>query len=231
MAEKAQSIKQFVKEQIKKWASMYDQEAGKEEGRIRVITVSMEPGSGGSVVAQKIAAQLGFDLFNRVIIEEIAKSAKITSTLIESLEKERLSGVEDFIASLIRDQYIHPDLYLEHLFKVVATIGKHGRAVIVGRGANFILPPQERLAVRIVAPLDVRIRNVAEWHTVSLEDAKRRIIARESRRRAFIRQSFNADISDPLNYDLTFNTGRLGFESAVDAVIGALMATTLKADT
>jgi len=230
MAEKAQSIEQFVKEQIKKWASMYDRESGKEQARIRVITVSMEPGSGGSSIAQKIAARLGFDLFNRVIIEEIAKSSKIRSTLVESLEKERLSGIEDFIASLIRDQYIHPDLYLEHLFKVIATIGKHGRAVIVGRGANFILPPEERFSVRIVAPLTVRIQNAAAWHAVSMDDAKRRIIARESRRRAFVRQSFNADISDPIHYDLTCNTGRMSFESAVDAVIGAMM-TTLKADT
>jgi cytidylate kinase len=223
MAEKEQSIKQFVEEQIKKWTSVYAQESDKEQGHVRVITVSMEPGSGGSIVAQKIAARLGFDFFNRDIIEEIARSSKIRSTLIESLEKERLSGIEDFIASLIRDQYIHPDLYLEHLLKVVATIGKHGRAVIVGRGANFILPPAERFSVRIIAPLNVRIQNVAEWHAVSLDDAKRRVIARESKRRAFVRQSFNADISDPIHYDLTLNTGRMSVESAVDAVIGAMM--------
>jgi cytidylate kinase len=229
MTEKTPPIEEFVKEQIKKWAKMYSRRVGKEQAHIRVITVSMEPGSGGSLIAQKIAERLGLDLFNRIIIEEIAKSAKIRSALIETLEKERLSGVEDFISSLIRDQYIHPDLYLEHLLKVVATIGKHGGAVIVGRGANFILPPEERFSVRIVAPLTVRIQNVAEWHGASLEDAKRRIIARESRRRAFVRQSFNADIRDPVNYDLTINTGRLSAESGVDAVIAALMAT-LKAN-
>ncbi len=36
--------------------------------------------------------------------------------------------------------------------KVIGTIGKHGRAVIVGRGANFVLPPEKRFSVRIVGP-------------------------------------------------------------------------------
>ncbi len=45
-----------------------------------------------------------------------------------------------------------------------------------------------------------------------------------AKRRAFIRQSFNAKITDPRNYDLTINTSDLKIESAVEAVIGAVMA-------
>jgi cytidylate kinase len=57
----------------------------------------------------------------------------------------------------------------------------------------------------------------------SLEQAKQRVIRRESRRRAFIRHSFNANVRDPLNYDLTINTGKLDTESAVEAVVGAII--------
>jgi hypothetical protein len=39
-----------------------------------------------------------------------------------------------------------------------------------------------------------------------------------------VRQSFNAKITDPRNYDLTINTGELKIESAVEAVVGAVMA-------
>ena len=225
MATKKTSIAQFVKKQVTKWEQMYSQAYRQTEASIPVITLSMEPGSGGSMVARRITDRLEFDLFNREIIEEISKSAEIRETVIETLEKDRLSGVEDFIASLVKDQYIHPDLYLEHLFKVVSTIGKHGQAVIVGRGANFILPPDERFSVRIVAPFKVRIQNVVTAYGVSQEDAKRRIIYRESRRKAYIRQSFNADIADPINYELTINTGKMSLESSVEAVIGSVMAT------
>ena len=223
MEKKTVTIEKFVKDQIKKWERHFPAKHKKEEARIPVITVSKEPGADGNILAQKIAERLDLDIFNRDIIKGIAESAKISASVIETLEKKRLSGVEDFISSLVNKHYLYPGVYLEHLMKVVCTIAEHGRAVIVGRGANFILPPEKRFSVRMVAPLDVRIQNIARRFDVSAEEAKRRVIRRESRRSAFIRHSFNADISDPLHYDLTITTGKLSIESAVEAVIGAVM--------
>jgi cytidylate kinase len=217
------SIEQFVQKQVEKWGSIYPAKERKGEARLPVITVSKEPGAAGNILAQKIAERLDLDIFNRDIIKGIAESAKISASVIETLEKERLSGIEDFISSLVDKHYLYPGLYLEHLMKVVCTIAEHGRAVIVGRGANFILPPEKRFSVRVVAPLDVRIQNIARRFGVSTEEAKRRVIRRESRRSAFIRQSFNADISDPIHYDLTITTGKLSIESAVEAVTGAVL--------
>lgn len=216
------SVEEFIEAQVKTWDTRVSMEEKKTEMRPPVITVCMEPGSGGSVVAQEIAKQLDFDLFHRDIINEIAKSSHISSQVIETLEKERLSGINDFISSLINDKYLWPGLYLEHLMKIVHVIGRHGRAVIVGRGANFILSQKERFSVRVVAPLEVRIQIVVNEFGVSENDAKRRILRRESRRRAFVRQSFHENIADPLNYDLVLNTGKLSIKSAVNAVIGAI---------
>ncbi len=217
------SIEEFVRKITKKWEEMHSEEFKKMEAALPVITVSMEPGSGGCLIAREIADQLGFDFFHRDIIHKIAESARISAKVVESLEKERLSGVQDFIASLVEDTYIHPSIYLEHLMKIVSTIGKHGRAVIVGRGANFILPPEERFSVRVIAPLETRIANVARMFGVPSDTAKRRIMVRQSKRQAFVRQSFNADINDPSHYDLVINSGRMNVESAVEAVIGAVV--------
>jgi cytidylate kinase len=224
MIQKDISIDQFVKKQVKKWEGQFGAEKDKAASQIPVITVSMEPGSGGSIIAEKVAEQLGFDWYHRDIVEKIAKTAKIRSVVINTLEKERLSGIKDFISSLIEDQYIHPDTYHRHLLVVISTIAKHGRAVIVGRGANFILPAEDIFSVRVIAPLKKRIHDVALAHRVSTEDAKRRVIQRESRRKAFVRRTFNAEISDPMHYDLIINTARMNIESAVQAVIGAVKA-------
>jgi cytidylate kinase len=224
MAEKKTTIEKFVKDQIKKWEGMYLKKSRKAEARLPVITVASEPGSGGTAVAQEIARRLDFDYFHRDIVDGIARSAEIRRDVIDTIEKERLSGIEDFIASLIEDQYIYPGIYMEHLLKVVGTIAMHGNAVIVGRGANFIIPPDDRISVRVIAPLEVRVQNIAKWKKISAEKARRRVIGRESKRRAFVRQSFNAKITDPRNYDLTINTGKLKIESAVEAVVGAVMA-------
>jgi cytidylate kinase len=222
MATKEESIVQFVKQQIRKWETGPAKKDRKPQVRIPVITVSMEPGSGGSLVAEAVADRLGFDYFHRDIIQGIAKSAKIRASVIDTIEKERLTGIDDFIASLYKSQYLYPGIYMEHLLKVVNTIADHGNAVIVGRGANFILPPDERFSVRVVAPLEIRIQNVVRAYKVPAEKARKRVIGRESRRSAFIRKSYNADIADPQNYDLTINTGGMRIESAVDAVIAAV---------
>jgi cytidylate kinase len=182
----------------------------------------MEPGSGGCFVAQKVAESLGFNYFHRDIVQGIAKSAHSSEKVINTLERERLSGMEDFISSVIRDKYLYPGTYQRHLMKVVSAIAKHGKAVIVGRGANFILPPEKRLSVRVIAPLEVRIRNICRQFDVPEEKARRRVIRRESRRSAFVRQTFHAKISDPEHYDMVLNTGRLGIDGAAAAIIGAV---------
>ena len=115
-------------------------------------------------------------------------------------------------------KHLWPDQYLKHLMKVVLTIGKHGRAVIVGRGANFILTPESRFRVRVIAPIETRIGNISRDYDVSAQKAKRRMIKTESDRRAFIRKYFNSDISESVNYDLVINTDTVSVENAVEAI-------------
>jgi cytidylate kinase len=223
MKTKSRSVTQIVEEQAKKWQMTHA--AVKEEAPvIPVITISREPGSGGNLVAQGLAEQLNFDLFHQEVIHEMAQSAQINTTLLETLDEKGLSVLEDWISSLVNERHLWPDQYLQHLMKVIGTIGKHGQAVLVGRGANFILPPEKRFRVRVIAPREVRIQNVSLDFEVSVEEATRRIIRTESNRRSFIRKYFNADIADPLNYDIIINTDRLDIKIAVNTIICALRA-------
>lgn len=215
------SHEKIIDEQVKRWEIMRAQKTGKEEG-IPVITVSREPGSGGGIVAKKVAEQLGLDLFHGEIIQKIAESADTSSRILETLDEKGLSVLDDWISTLVNRRHLWPDQYLKHLMKVIGTIGKHGRAVIVGRGANFILPREVRFRVRIVAPLDTRVQNVAREFGVSSEEARRRVLRTESDRRAFGRKYFHADITDPVNYDLVINTGTLSIDAAVEAIKGGL---------
>jgi cytidylate kinase len=222
MADEKSSLERFIQTQVNKWKTFPSASRVDLTGPLPVVTVSMQPGSRGSAVAEKLAERLDYDYFHRDMIQKIAESARMSAQVIDTLEKERRSGVEDFISSLVMEHYMHPDTYVVHLMKVVNTIAEHGRAVIVGRGANFILPSQNRFAVRIIAPLEVRIRNVAEVYDCTLEEAKRRVMHRQSRRTAFIRQTFHHDINDPLTYDLVINTERISVECAVQAIVGAM---------
>jgi cytidylate kinase len=217
------SIEQFVTDQINKWKlRRQTKEEQLEKFSFRVITICTQPGSGGRTISRMLHEQISYDLFDKDIIQKISKSANMSTQVINTLEKERLTGVEDFISSLVKERYFYPGDYLRHLMKVLGTIARHGRAVIVGRGANFILPQEQRLSIYVTAPLETRVKNVAYEYKTTLEEARKRVVTRESRRRAFVRESFHADISDPLNYDLIINTDQLSLDAAVKAIIATI---------
>ncbi len=221
MKTRKRSIEQIVEEQVKRWGMLQAEEM-KEKKRIPLITVSREPGSGGSIIAKRIAELLEFDLFHGEVIQGMAESAQISARLMETLDEKEISFVADWVSTLVNERHLWPDQYLQDLMKVITTIGKHGRAVIVGRGANFILPSEGTFRIRILADLDIRANNVAREYGIPFEEAKRRVIQTESERRAFVRKYFHEDIASPVNYDLVINIGTLSIDAAINAIRGAL---------
>ncbi len=217
----AKTLEKQVDEQVKKWEIVRVEKKGKERG-VSAITVSREPGSGGRIVAKKIAERLNLDLFHQEIIHEMAMSSNVSARLLETLDEKALTVLQDWISTLVNRDHLWPDQYMKHLMNVILTIGKHGRAVIVGRGANFILPLEGRFRVRIVAPLEIRVQNVARDFDVGLDEARRRVLRTDSDRRAFVRKYFHADITIPVNYDLVINTGTVSIDSAVETIIAVL---------
>jgi cytidylate kinase len=220
MKRTTRSTLQVIEEQVKKWEMSRKEK--KEEDGISVITVSREPGSGGRVVSEGIAKRLKFDLYHSEIIQKMAESADMSARILETLDEKGLSALEDWIAELVNQRHLWPDQYLKHLMKVIGVISKHGRAVIVGRGATFIVHPYQRFSIRVVAPLDDRVKNVSKAFNVPLEEAKRRVVMTESDRRAFTKKYFHVDIANPINYDVVINTGRLSIAAATEAALSAL---------
>jgi cytidylate kinase len=217
---KTRSIQQIVEEQIHRWQILQKEE--QKQKTMPVVTVSREPGSGGRIIAEMLAIELKMDIFHQDMIHQMAESAHVHRRFFEMLDEKGMNLLEEWISSLVNDHHLWPDEYLKHLMKLVNVIGKYGGAVIVGRGANFILPHEKCLRVRVIAPKEIRVENVSHKHGVSPEEAKRRIVRTESDRRAFVRKYYNADIDNPLNYDLVLNTGNLSIEASARTIRGAL---------
>ena len=91
--------------------------------------------------------------------------------------------------------------------------------VIVGRGANFILPRQSCLRVRLIASLERRIDNVSTIFEVEPKVAKRRILRRDGKRKAFVKHYFHKDITDSQHYDLVLNMDQFSLEEAADTIV------------
>jgi cytidylate kinase len=223
MSSPSMTVGKFVREQQGLFENSLTDDEKEKTVAIPVVTVSMEPGSGGFMVAEALAKRLGYDLYHKNILNAIAASADTNSEVMELIEKERFSKIQDFVTALLQEQYVYSGDYLQHLKRIVTSLGIIGRAVIVGRGANLILPPEKRFAIRIIAPEEIRVKNIAFHFGVSLAEAKKRIKNRENKRKTFIKNTFHKDIADIASYDLVINTARLDLPAAVETVIGAIL--------
>ena len=165
------SIDKMVEEQVQKWQIMLAEHKKEQVSRIPVITISREPGSSGHILAKRLAETFEFDIFHQEIIHGMAESTSVDNWILETLDEKGLNVLEHLISSLVSRHHLWPDQHLKQLVKMVATIGKQGRAIIVGRGANFILPPEERFSLRTVAPLGIRV-SFPKSFTISINGCK-----------------------------------------------------------
>jgi cytidylate kinase len=214
------AIHQLIEEQVRRWEILKTKSA--EEKPLPVITLSREPGSGGKFVAKSVADRLGLDYFHQELINAMAQNADTSTRVIRTLDERGVSMIEDWVSAAVSDRHLWPDEVSRVLMQVLGTIARHGKAIIVGRGANFVLPPEKCFRVRIVAPMSMRVNRVAEIHGITKAEAKKRVLSTESDRRAYVRKYFHADIRDPAHYDMVLNTGTLSVESAAAAICRAL---------
>ena len=215
------SLISMVEEQLTKWKSMTTERKDIKAKPGPVITVSREPGTGGSEIARRLADGLKMDLVGAQIIQKIAESADISAKLIESLDEKQITRRDDWLSSLFETRHLWVDDYLRNLTKVIGTFGKQGNFVIVGRGSQYILPPEDTFRLRFIADMETKIQNVMRDFGSSREESEEYINKTHENRRAYLRKHFNADWTDPSHYDMVINTGKLGIDGAVEAVKAA----------
>lgn len=218
---KNRSLDLLVEEQITKWQHLKSKQKQKETSRLPCITISRDPGSGGTDVARRLAKDLGMDLIGSKIIQQVAERADISEKVIASLDEKEVRLRDVWIDSMFRTRHIWPDEYLRYLTRVIGTIGKQGHAIIIGRGSQFILPPEETFRIRLTAPREIRIRNVMRDSNTDFETSERYVYKTETDRNAFHCKHFRADWTNPIYYDLTVNTGYMGIEGAIAAIKAA----------
>jgi cytidylate kinase len=186
------------------------------------VLVSRAKGSGGHTVAQKIGERLGWPVFDHQIVEEIARRANVRQQLVESLDEHDRTVLDDLIQPLIDSEDIGTAGYTRYLRQVVLTLGHQGNVVIVGRAARHVLPTQFGLNVRLVAPLELRVQRIAAERGLTLKAAKSEVLQADRERAALVQREFKHQVDDPLNYDLTINTGELSIEACSGIVLRAL---------
>src|SRR5512136_235549 len=114
-------IEDMVRKQIALYRA-YDIRAHREqrsgrgkEGKLSYgpyLVISREKGAGGSAVAQLAGRRLGWQVFDKEIVDAIAQKAQVRRELIESLDERDRATIRDAIGQWLRPPPIGTSGYL-----------------------------------------------------------------------------------------------------------------------
>jgi CMP/dCMP kinase len=201
-----------------------------------IVTVSRQYGSLGDEIAQQVANRLQLRLVDQEIINEVSQRLGVNPSAVSERD-EREGGIVSELVRTMRRLYPAtlppqssaeqepPDeaAYLQMIRQVIWEVAREGDAVIVGRGAAFILERNpDVLHGLVVAPADVRIERVVATEGLSPRDAQQRIAQVDSERSRYIRHFYRANWLDVSHYDLVVNTGHFSELRCVELMCSAV---------
>src|ERR1700686_5413566 len=120
------------------------------KGMIKIITIEREYGCGGGEIAQLLAQQLGWKLWDQLLTEEIARLADCPKAVVEGREERTDPLYYRLLKSFLRGSYggslnahklnlVDSETILKMTQRVVEHAAKRGQSVIVGRGSQYFL--------------------------------------------------------------------------------------------
>ena len=178
-----------------------------------LITISRSLGSGGEVIASKVAKVLNIELYDDNKLQQAAIDMGIPADDVKKLN-EKAPGLFDRLLNR------KPETYLELMESVVYDVAHKGTGVIVGHGSQMLLRDFGcAFHVYIHATRPSRVQYIMETKGLNREGAEQLIQKSDHQQSGFFRFAFQMNWNDPSLYDLIVNTEKLGIDSAVKLIV------------
>lgn len=194
-----------------------------------IITIGRQYGSGGLEIGQKLAEELGVNLYDREMLKRAAKESGLCEELFEAHDEK---STNSFLYSLVMDTYSlgysatgYVDMPINHKvflaqFDTIKKIADEGPCVMVGRCADYALEDYKNVInVFIYADMEQRIRRIAQKYDLTDAKAKDVIQKADKKRASYYNYYTNKEWGDAKGYDLCLNSGKLGIYGTVKAIM------------
>jgi cytidylate kinase len=177
-----------------------------------IITISHGAYTGGSELAEKVAADLNYRSVNREVLIEASQRYGITEAKYTEVLETQGRWWERWMESL--------RLYRITLQAAMCEVAQEGNLIYHGRAGQALFPGIPGvLKVLTIADDDTRVESARTQRGGDKESASRYLKELDRVRNRRLRSLFNIDWQDPLLYDLVINTARLDTELAA-ALVG-----------
>jgi len=201
---------------------------------IRVITIDREYGAGGAEIASALARHLGWNLWDQLLTNEIARLMECDCRAVEEHEEKRDSLYYRLLKGFLRGSYegsvqaphakiIDTECIREVAERVVKSAAEAGNCVIVGRGSAYYLQNRsDAFHVFVYAPFEEKVRRLHAGGK-SPQEAVQLAETVDRDRAAFIMQYFGVEWPDRRRFHLMTNS-TIGEEAVVETILNSIAA-------
>jgi cytidylate kinase len=203
------------------------------------VTISRQAGAGGHHLAEAMLVLFdsqpdtevfgGWQIFDQRLCEIVADDRRFASSMDALVTEEYRTGTDNLLRQLFGAR-VDQDVLMDRVFRVVRDLAGIGKAIIIGRAGSHVtqdLPGG--LHLRLVGPEDERLTRMMDFYGLDEGEARADMHRRDADRARLLKKHFGVDIDDPAGYDITWNTGKVGFDEIARTTVELLRARVVEA--
>ena len=195
-----------------------------------VITIARQFGAGGRTIGTRVAKKMNYRFLDEVVINEIAKKAKVTSSSVKAIERSAGSFISKLITSALSQDYmerlvggekgyIDEHIYVEKLAEVITEFAKEDNCVLLGRGSHYVLGDfKNAYHILFVADDEDRVKFMQKYYNLSDQKARQAVQDGDKRRVNLYKNLGKTNYNDPGLYHMVLNISKVGIDQAVSLI-------------
>lgn len=195
-----------------------------------IITIGRQYGSGGRLIGEAVANQLGFTFYNRNMIDLVAEKSGLAREYITKREGKissrfiwaPMAGDTGMGMMFTPGYYTNSDKMFFAQSEIIKEIAEKGNCVIVGRCADYILREHKNcMKVFVYANKQDRIERVVNQYGVEAAKAAKTIDNTDNGRAKYYSHYTEMNWGDCRHYNLCVDSSRFGVDGAAHVIVGA----------
>ncbi len=198
-----------------------------------VITVARGFGTGGKEIAAKVAKRLGIHCYENRILTLASNLSGLDESMFsdvnEKIRDKNKHSFSNFLNSLPKskeyiarnNKFVSDDKLFDYQKQIINQLADTESCVIVGKCADYILKDRQNvISIYVEAPRPFCVKRTIENMNVSNEVANNTITNTDNYRAEYYSYYTKGNYwTNPVNYDLTINSYRLGIEMSVELIL------------
>lgn len=195
-----------------------------------VVTFARGFGSGGKEIASKLAKDLGIHCYENRILTLASQLSGLDENMFNEVNEKirKKEGFSAFLRGLPRsrnyiarnEKFVSDDRLFEYQSQIIKDLAEKESCVIVGKCADYVLKGYPNVvSIYIEAPRAFCVQRTIENTGVTEAVAHATIERTDKFRADYYKYYTHGNYwTNPVNYDMTLNSERIGIENCVKLI-------------